>query len=148
MTAPHIRILPHDAKKEFLSGEALTTWIEDSHDGLKKDGRYLLVNRNSIAELPPDSLVLFRYGNEIVGDAIVKEYCESRETGRTLTGECREYQALIKLYPSSIRVYTQPIDIKELESLTNPRRNFKVARTYFKIKNWDVRLKLLARQSR
>jgi hypothetical protein len=148
MTAPHIRILPHDTKKEFLSEDALTTWIGDSRNGLKKDGEYLLVSKQSIAELPRDSLVLFRYGNKIVGEAIVTEYCKSPKIGKTLTGERREYEAYIKLLPSSIRVYISPVDIKELESFTSPCRNFKVARTYFKIKNWDVHSKLLARQAK
>jgi hypothetical protein len=110
--APHIRIFPH-ARKEFSSCDTLTTWLLT---GLKaRGGKYLLVSRDAVAELPPGSLVLFRYRQVVVGEAVVIEYSRDSSVNRNLAGDDQEYGACVWFSLSSIRVYAPPVGIKKLQ---------------------------------
>jgi hypothetical protein len=142
MIPPHIRIFPH-SKKEFSSVDMLTTWLLT---GLKaRGGQYLLVSKSAVAELPPGSLVLFRYDEVVVGEAVVKEYLrDSPVRDRTLAGEVQEYEASVWCLPSSIRVYAPPVEIEALQSFVGESPNMiPSAQPKFKI-DWNVYPKLLA----
>jgi hypothetical protein len=143
MTAPHIRIFPH-SQEEFSSLDTLTTWLLT---GLKaRGGRYLLVSKDAVAELPSGSLVLFRYGQVVVGEAIVAEYLrDSSVRDRTLLGADRQYEACVWFSPSSIRVYAPPVGIEALQSFIGESPNIiPSAQPYFKIEDWNVYPRLLA----
>ena len=144
---PHIRIFPHN-QKEFPDRDILTMWLLT---GLKaRGGKYLLVNKNAVAKLPPGSLVLFRYGQLVVGEAVVNEYSRdySSVKDRNLAGEYQKYEAYVRFSPSSIRVYAPPVDIKVLQSFIGESPNISVPRTYHKIKDWKVYQRLLAHVSK
>src|ERR1700677_1447542 len=101
---PHIRIFPH-SRAEFPTKENLTTWLAN---GLKhRGGQYLLVSRDRVAELPPGSVVLFRYGTDIVGEAVVKESLRDFPVTaqNSATGEDQAYESCVRFEPTSIRVY-------------------------------------------
>ena len=143
MTAPHIRIFPH-SQKEFPSRDTLTTWLLT---GLKaRGGRYLLVSKDAVAELPPGSVVLFRYGQVVVGEALVIEYSRDSPVGdRNLAGDDQGYEACIWFSPSSIRVYAPPVGIEALQSFIGESPNIvPSAQPYFKIEDWNVYPRLLA----
>lgn len=142
MTAPHIRIFPH-SQKEFPSRDTLTTWLLT---GLKaRGGKYLLVNKDAVAELPPGSLVLFRYGHFVVGEAVVTLYSrDSPASERTLAGDDQQYEALVLFSASSIRVYAPPVEIDELQSFIGETPNISVAQGKYKIEDWNVYPRLLA----
>ncbi len=143
MTAPHIRIFPHN-QKEFPSRDTLTMWLLT---GLKaRGGEYLLVSRDAVAELPSGSLVLFRYGQVVVGEAVVKEYFRDLPVhDRNLAGDDQEYEARVRFSPGSIRVYAPPVGIEDLQSFIGESPNLSPsAQPYFKIENWNVYPRLLA----
>jgi hypothetical protein len=143
MTAPHIRIFPH-SQLEFPSRDTLTTWLLT---GLKaRGGRYLLVSKDAVAELTPGSLVLFRYGQVVVGEAIVSEYRrDSSVAERNLVGDDQKYEACVWLSPSSIRVYAPPVAIEALQSFIGESPNIiPSAQPYFKIEDWNMYPRLLA----
>ncbi len=142
MTAPHIRIFPH-AQEEFPSLDTLTTWLLT---GLKaRGGRYLLRNRDAVAELPPGSLVLFRYGQVVVGEAVVIEHSrDSTVSERTLAGDAQEYGASVLFSPSSIRLYAPPVDVDEQQRLIGDSPNISIAVPKYKIEDWGLYPRLLA----
>jgi len=65
---PHIQIFP--AQTAYPSREAFAEALGQ----LRASGEYRLVGGNPIPELPAGSIVLFRYADEVVGEAIVREY--------------------------------------------------------------------------
>jgi hypothetical protein len=142
MTAPHIRIFPH-SQKEFPSLDTLTTWMLT---GLKaRGGTYLLISKDAVADLPPGSLVLFRYGHEVVGEAVVIEYSRESSDDQTLAGENQKYEAKVRFSPSSIRVYAPPVKIEDLQSFIGESPNITPsAQPKFKIEDWNVYPRLLA----
>ena len=145
--APHIRIFPH-SREEFPSVDTLTTWLLT---GLKASGgRYLLVRRNAVDELPSGSLVLFRHGQVVVGEAIVTEYRRDwPERSRTLLGEERQYEACVRFSPGSIRLYAPPVCVQDLQSFIGESPNIiPSAQPYFKIEDWNVYPRLLAHVSK
>jgi hypothetical protein len=144
MTAPpHIRIFPH-SQEEFPAEEALTMWLLT---GLKaRGGKYLLRSSKAIADLPVGSIVLFRYGRVIVGEAVVLRYALEPTKDRTLTGKEYEYQAYVKFSPSSIRVYAPPIRVDTLQSFIGDSPNIvPSAQPYFKIEDWTVYPRLIGK---
>jgi hypothetical protein len=74
-----------------------------------------------VKELPPGSVVLFRYGQAIMGDAVVckgKEVFKEPVTARTTSGEDEEYAARVTFAPSSIRLYAPPLPIEKIRPFT------------------------------
>jgi hypothetical protein len=140
MTTPHIHIFPH-SQKEFPSRDTLTTWLLT---GLKARGGKYFLSRDAVAELPPGSLVLFRYGQLVVGEAVVIEH--SRELSGDRNGDDdQEYEACVRFSPSSIRIYSPPVRIEDLQSFVGESPNLSPsAQPYFKIENWNVYPRLLA----
>jgi hypothetical protein len=131
-----VRIFPH-SQTEFPSEDSLLTWLLTSLRG--RGGVYLLRNPNAITDLPPGSVVLFRYGQKIVGDAIVwrgKETFSEKVKDRTLTGEDAEYGAQVTFVPSSIRLYAPALPVSRLQPhLTKDVVNYAPAYT---ILEWSV----------
>src|ERR1700681_1483322 len=98
---PHIRIFPH-SKEEFPSLDMLTTWLLTALKA--RGGRYLIRSAKSVADLPPGSIVLFRYGHVIVGEAVVSRYVRESHDDRMLLGQETQYEAHVAFCPSSIRL--------------------------------------------
>lgn len=142
MADPHIRIFPH-SQEEFASIDTLTTWLLT---GLRaRGGRYRLRSRDALAELPIGSIVLFRYGNKIVGEAIVAGYFRESSIDRTLAGEEFEYKAYIMFSQTSIRVYAPPVPTKKLQAILGDSLDItKSAIPYYKIEDWTIYPRLLA----
>jgi hypothetical protein len=120
-----IRIFPH-SKEEFEDEIALKYWLAHILPYERK-GRYLLRSTGRVGKIPPGSVVLFRFGNNIVGSAVVQQDVESID--ETIDGV--HYEGRIRFDTNSVKVYDCSIPIEFLEDLT--QRPFAVARTYFKI---------------
>src|SRR5262245_6162740 len=119
MAPSQVRIFPH-SQKEFPSEDSLITWLLTGLRG--RGGVYHLRHADAVKDLPAGSVVLFRYGHRIVGEAVV---CKGKETlaekvkDRTLTGEEEEYGARVTFAPSSIRLYAPPLPVATLQQLLN-----------------------------
>jgi len=142
MSSAQVRIFPH-SQQEFPSEDSLLAWLLT---GLRaRGGVYLLRNPNAVKDPPPDSVVLFRYGQRIVGEAVV---CKGKETfaekvkRRTLTGEEVEYGAAITFAPSSIRLYAPPVSIEWLQRHLQNKDVVKFPPAYHELE-WDVYAKVL-----
>lgn len=110
-----VRIFPH-SQKEFPSEDSLLTWLLTSLRG--RGGVYHLRDANAVKDLPPGSVVLFRYGHKIVGEAVVwkgKEIFSEKLKDRTLTGEEAEYGAQVTFVASSIRLYAPALPVERLQ---------------------------------
>jgi hypothetical protein len=115
MASLQVRIFPH-SQQEFPSEDSLITWLITALRG--RGGVYLLRHADSVKSVPPGSVVLFRYGNSIVGEAVVwkdKEVFTAKVKDRTLTGEEAEYGAQVTFVPSSIRLYAPPVLVERLQ---------------------------------
>lgn len=133
MTQGVIRIFPH-SKEEFATADELRTWLVTALKA--RGGRYLL--RSSQGSIPSGSIVLFRHGNEIIGEAVVEEDF----VAKSIKEGDFTYEGFIKFAPSSIRVYVGSLPIKALEELA--QRDFSVARTYYKIEDWALYSRILS----
>jgi hypothetical protein len=146
MTEPHIRIFPHSSKDEFPSRDTLTTWLLTSLKA--RGGEYRLKSSDAVADLPPGSVVLFRYANLIVGEAIVIKHSRKSTVDKNLVGKKKKYSAQVWFSPSSIRVYAPPIGIEKLQGFidkySNKSQNLTSAQPYYKIDDWNVYRELLA----
>jgi hypothetical protein len=113
MKHPQVRIFPHSVEKEFPSEESLKEWLlGDLRQELR--GVYRLRTASCVKDLPPGSIVLFRYGQGIVGEGVVwkgKELLNPRAKEKTKTGEEAEYAAQVTFAPSSIRLYVPPLSV-------------------------------------
>ncbi len=139
---PHIRIFPH-SKDEFPSLDMLTTWLLTALKA--RGGRYLIRSADRVAELSTGSVVLFRYGHVLVGEAVVCKYVRSSKNDRTLLGQETKYEAHVELSPSSIRIFVPPVPIEELQTILGDSTNVtSSAQPYNKIDDWSVYPKLLA----
>ena len=118
MAPPQIRIFPH-SQEEFSSEDSLVTWLLN---GLRaRGGLYHLRSANAVKDLPRGSIVLFRYGPKIVGEAVVqvgKEVYSEKLKDRTLSGEEVEYEAQVIFATSSIRLYAPPVQVDKIEPHT------------------------------
>lgn len=142
MTAPHIRIFPH-SKEEFPSLDMLTTWLLTALKA--RGGRYLVRSSSSIADLPPGSVVLFRYGRVIAGEAVVCQYVKDATKNRTVLGQETHYEAYVELSQSSIRVFVPPLPVDELQTLIGDAMNVTTsAQPYYKLEDWTIYPRLLA----
>jgi hypothetical protein len=127
---PQVRIFPH-SQEEFLSKDELMTWLLN---GLRcRGGEYHLVSFDAVAELPPGSIVLFRHGHEIIGEAVVakgKEQCSAEE-----------YAAQVTFSPSSIRLYSPPLSVKQIQQHIEKDISSS-AQPYYKL-NWETYARIL-----
>jgi len=139
--APHIRILPH-SQKEFPSQDFLQTWLITALKA--RAGIYRLRSKDAIADLAAGSIALFRYGDYIVGEAIVRGYARQEFTERMLSGDTERYEAYITFVPESVRLFAPPMPIEELQKLVGIEHPLTVARTYFKISDWSIYPKVIA----
>jgi hypothetical protein len=104
-----------------------------------RGGVYLLRKADAIKDLPPGSVVLFRYGNRLVGEAVA---CKGKETfptkvkDRTLTGEEAEYGAQVTFVPFSIRLYAPPLPVERLQPHLH-KDVVKFAGAYTEL-DWDI----------
>lgn len=83
-------------------------------------------------------MVLFRHGNQIVGEAVVEEDFVSQP----VEVDGVTYEGSIKFAVSSIRLYVGGLPIEVLADLAG--RDFSVARTYYKIEDWAVYPRILS----
>jgi hypothetical protein len=142
MEHPQVRIFPHSVEKEFPSEESLKEWLlGDLRQG---GGVYRLRTTNCVKDLPPGSIVLFRYGKGIVGEAVVrkgKELLNPRVKEKTKTGEVVEYPAQVTFAPSSIRIYASPVPVEAIQRHMNEQhiaKNIvKSPRVYAKL-DWEI----------
>jgi hypothetical protein len=104
ITKPYIRILPH-GPDEFPSEDQLVGWLLNGLRG--RAGKYYFSSKR-VDELPRGSLVLFRYWDSIVGEAIVSslEPVWKNHRERTMLGKEVDHVGHIILAPSSIRIYS------------------------------------------
>jgi hypothetical protein len=117
MEMPHIRIFPH-SQKEFPSIDLLMMWLQTTLRA--RGGVYHLKSADSVKDLPPGSIILFRCHNMIVGEAVIskdKEVFPEPINERTLLGEPEHYEAQVVFHPSSIRLYSPSLPIKILQNL-------------------------------
>jgi hypothetical protein len=113
--ALQVRIFPH-SQQEFPSEDSLLTWLLTSLRG--RGGVYHLRHADAVKDVPPGSVVLFRYSSRIVGETVVckgKEIFPEKKKDRTLTGEEAEYGAQVTFEPSSIRLYAPPLPVERLQ---------------------------------
>jgi hypothetical protein len=126
---PQVRIFPHNTG-EFPERDDLMTWLLNGLRG--RGGEYHLTSADAVADLPPGSIVLFRHGNEIIGEAVVrkgKELCSGKA-----------YAAQVTFATSSIRLYSPPVDINKIQPLVDEsqiKKDLSGARPYY-ILNWDI----------
>jgi len=127
MVGSVVCVFPH-SDDEFPSADALRNFLSNTLPKIQK-GRYLLrrlgwKDRDFKARVIPESLVLFRKGAVIVGDAAVQEPIQKLEPpvhDRTEVGIPMIYYHDIVFHPESIRVYTKALPIKTLESWSGRR---------------------------
>lgn len=128
-----IRIFPH-SREEFSSADDLRTWLLTALKA--RGGRYFL--RSTQGSIPTGSIVLFRHGDEIIGEAVVENDFVSRE----MSEKGVTYEGFIKFAPSSIRTYVGALSIESLGKLAG--RDFSGARPYYKIEDWTLYPKILS----
>jgi hypothetical protein len=141
MTTSQVRIFPHNVEDEFPSEDLLRMWLLNGLRG--RGGEYHLRNKDAVADLPPGSIVLFRWGNAIVGEAVVwkqKEVFPQKKKDRTLLGKEQEYEAQVTFAPSSIRLYAPPLPVKLIQPHTGKDLTFAGACT---VLDWDVYARIL-----
>ncbi len=144
MAAPQIRIFPHDSEKEFPAADHLMTWLLTSLRG--KGGVYHLRTASAVRELPPGSIVLFRHGHLIVGEAVVwkdKEVYGEIVKGKTLTGTAEQYEAQVTFMTSSIRLYSPPLPVDFIQQLCAPKDITTYPGAYAEL-DWSIYPRILA----
>ncbi len=137
----HIRIFPH-SHDEFPSEDSLLTWLLTALRA--RGGVYHLRSADAVKELPPGSIVLFRYGHHVVGEAIVqkgKEIYQQKLSVPKVHGGAAEYEAQVTFVPCSIRLYAPPLSIDVLEQYSD--KNLRQFPGAYCILNWDVYPKIL-----
>ena len=140
-----LRVFPHDPAF-FPTQDHLTMWMMTSLKA--RGGTYHLISPESRAvpaerNLDPGSIVLFRHKHHLVGEAIVRKFEKKEST--TPEGQC---QGVVTFVPSSIRLYSPPISVDEVQlqiddSLQDETRDITNPRGYPGIK-WDIYPKVLA----
>lgn len=124
---PQVRIFPHNTTEEFPERDDLMTWLLNGLRG--RGGEYHLTSADAVADLPPGSVVLFRHGNEIVGEAVVrigKELCPGKA-----------YAAQVTFATSSIRLYSPPLPVKQIQQHI-PERNISSSAQPYYILPWEA----------
>ena len=123
---PHIQIFP--AQTAYPSREAFAEALGQ----LRASGEYRLVGGNPIPELPAGSIVLFRYADEVVGEAIVREYVRGAAD-----------EARVVLVPGSVRFFKPPLRVEIVQEVIG-RDNDLCARGGYCVIDRGLYLKLLA----
>ena len=126
MGEPVVCVFPHSGD-EFATAVALCDFLRSTL--LKQGGRYLLrklkwKDKDFKAKVIPDSLVLFRKGVAIVGDAVVQDgirELDPPEHDETELGIPMVYHHDIRFNPESIRVYARVLPVTMLESWSGRR---------------------------
>ena len=96
-------------------------------------------------DLPPGSIVLFRYGRVIAGEAVVCQYTKDATKNRTVLGQETHYEANVESSPSSIRVFAPPLRADELQTLIGDTMNIITsAQPYYRLEDRTVYPQLLA----
>ena len=117
MPEPVVGIFPH-SDNEFIDEEKLKDWLVN--DLKKNRGRYRLrkigyQDENFVLQVVPDSLILFRIFDNIVGSAIANTritILDPPQEDVTQTGEKVTFHSEIFFKPESIQTFKLPI--KEL----------------------------------
>ena len=123
--APQVRIFAHSSK-DYPTKDDLMAWLLNGLRG--RGGEYRLTTAHRVKYLPPGSVVLFRYADEIVGEAVVSKEKE------IVSGE--EYAAQVTLAPSSIRLYSPPLPINRIQQLYPEKDISSSAQPYY-ILPWE-----------
>ena len=138
-----IRIFPN-ARREFETQAELASWLIT---GLKANGgKYLITSAsadssNRPRELPCGSVVLFRFKDLLLGEAVVHDY--SNESGVD-EDDNEPYIARVFFVPSSIRIFSPPIPIKALQALIGDAKGVTRGNPYYEFTDWAIYPKLLA----
>ena len=127
MDEPVVCVFPH-SDDEFATAVALCNFLNSTLPNVQR-GRYLLrrlgwKDKDFKAKVVPESLVLFRKGAVVVGDAVVQEPIREIEPpvhDQTERGIPMIYYHDIVFHPESIRVYTKALPIKTLENWSGRR---------------------------
>ena len=125
------------------SSNSGSTWLLTSLKA--RGGKYLVPTADRIAELPAGSIVLFRYGHVLVGEAVVSTYVRGASNSRTLMGQQKQYEAYIEFGQGSIRLFVPPIPVPELQTIVGAKPDLMTsALPYFKLDDWSIYPQLLA----
>lgn len=138
METKHIRIFPCN-REEFETVEELRIWLEKTLP-LEREGRYRLRTLQNIKSVPQGSIVLFRFDQEIIGEAIVRQ--DIQEINEEINGV--NYVGAIYFEPSSIRIYKRPLPVSFIEQLSN--KNLAVPRSYYKIYDFNIHKAILEKE--
>jgi hypothetical protein len=147
-----LSVFPHNpgSRFEFETQASFTAWLMT---GIKAvGGKYLITNQSSERpyrpeDLPAGSIVLFRYHDNLVAEAVVRHY--TREPGKD-ADDGTEYAAKVIFAPSSIRVFSPPVPVTVLQKIINDRKDLSGRNSYTRVEeidgevNWMVYPKLLA----
>jgi hypothetical protein len=126
-----VRIFSHDTQREFPSEDDLRTWLLNGLRG--NGGVYCFRRANAVDDLPPGSIVLFRYHEQIVGEAVVREgkkVYKKKKYLRTLSGQELDYAAEVTFAPASIRLYSPPLPVDVIQGLLTAQKKEKNIVTY------------------
>jgi hypothetical protein len=131
-----VRIFPH-SREQFPSDDLLRIWLLNGLRG--RGGRYRLTSAGGgkPQNLAPGSIVLFRHGDDIVGEAVVKTGIEKEDgTERNLwSGKDEKYEAVVTFAPSSIRLYAPPLPIRRIQQYMD--KDLTSAQPYYEL-SWQV----------
>ncbi len=103
-----------------------------------RGGRYHLRSGDAVADLAPGSIALFRHGDVIVGEGVVRKYVREPGADRSRTGAEVEYGARVEFAPDAIRVYAPPVPVAELQRLIGASPDISVPRGYYIVRDWSV----------
>jgi hypothetical protein len=96
---------------------------------------------NRPAELPCGSVVLFRFEDLLVGEAVVHAYSPDPGVDED---SGKKYIARVFFVPSSIRIFCPPIPIKALQVLIGDAKKLTGRNPYYEFTDWTLYPKLLA----
>lgn len=108
---PIIRIFPHD--KYFPKDQDFKGWL---HFTLRiRDGFYYFptASKSVVDNTPRGSVVLFRFGKAIIGEAVVKSDIQRSDLGA--------YEWMIQFEPSSIKLYNRPLRVERIEAMVGKK---------------------------
>ncbi len=127
-----IRIFPNNKQLEFKNEEDLKHYLTSTLKQRNPQGRYNFHSYNRVKCIPKDSWALFRFEDKIIGSAKIKEPA-LYEPFKNENG--LSYDGYIIFDVSTIKVFKNPILIKDLEKWTGIeyhfKNNFKTGRTYY-----------------
>ena len=119
---PSIRLFPH-SQGVFATPEELADWLRTRLGA--NGGRYRLLRKGPPKELTRGTVVLFRHGNHIIGEAVVDRY--NREP---FTEEGVAYTAQVFFKPETIRVFDTPVRVDDLQQVDGVTKNLQGANAY------------------